>query len=632
VTNFATAESGAVRALTAAARSLSPGLLTALCFLLVAGSAALAVGTTETLGVKGDESTYVAMALSLGRDGDLHFDRRDMQRFVRIYGYGPEGLFLKKGRSVEPRLQMSWPFVAVERHPVERLYFGKAFLYAWAAAPFAFVAGVNGLFFFNVLLIAGVLFTGYEFLVQRAAPAPALLFASAFVGASIAVLYSVWLTHEVLNFAVVFFAYFLWLYKEVAPAERASRWLLHPRTDFAAAALLGLVTYAKPPNLLLVAPIVLWLWWRRRVLTGLALGLWFAAFVVGGFGLTALITGDWNYQGGERKTFYGSFPYETRGATFDNTGVPMATDDLADDESLEREVFWPRFVANAGYFVAGRHFGFVPYFFPGAVALMLWALNWRRARPWRAGIVLAVAATVLVMLVQLPFSWSGGGGPPGNRYFLSIYPALLFVIPSLSSIVPGIVAWAGGALFISHIVLQPVYASKFPWVTSQRGLLRLLPVELTMADDLPVRLTLARSRLNYGDPPVLLYLVNDGAFAPEPAGIWVAGAARADILVRSADQPSNLYVEIESPIANEVWLSAGAGTRHLRLDPGRVQRLLLPVEWIRARPGSGACLLTVTTAEGFIPRLHDPASQDVRFLGALLRFTVAPPAAGPPAE
>ncbi|HSC27576.1 MAG TPA: hypothetical protein VLD67_09890 [Vicinamibacterales bacterium] len=627
------ADAGARAAGTAAARLISPGALAALLFLVVAGSAALAVGTTETFGIKGDESTYVAMALSLGRDGDLHFDRRDLQRFISIYGHGPEGLFLKKGRSIHPRLVASWPFVVLERHPVERLYFGKAFLYAWAAAPLAFLAGVNGLFLFNVLLLAVVLAAGYAFLVSHSAPLPSVLFVTAFGGASVAVLYTVWLTPEILNFALVFVAYFLWLYKEtVPPGRRVPRWLFHPGTDFAAAALLGLATYSKPPNLLLIAPLVLWHWWRRRVVAGLGIGLCFGAFVAGGFALTAMVAGDWNYQGGERKTFYGSFPYESRAATFDTTGLPMATDDLSDDESLEREVFWPRLLSNAGYFLAGRHFGFIPYYFPGAVALVLSLIALRRTTAWRMAILAAVGATVIVMLIQLPFSWSGGGGPPGNRYFLSVYPALFFAVPALKSIVPGLVAWAGGAVFIAHIVLQPVYASKFPWVTSQRGLLRLLPVELTMADDLPVRLTLTHARLHYGDPPVLLYLIDEHAFAPEPAGIWVAGAARADILIRSADQPPYLRVELESPIANEVRLSAGSGTRRVRLEPGRIHHVQLPVEWIRARPGSGACLLSIRTSDGFVPRLNDPDSQDSRYLGALIRFTVAEAPDGTTAE
>ncbi len=621
-----------------AGRRLSPGLIAAICFAIVTGSAALAINPRDVYGIKGDESTYVLMALSLARDGDLRYDKRDLERFWQVYGHGPEGVFLKRGGPLRPRLTGSWPFIRFEHPPdraADRLYFAKALLYAVAAAPFAFIAGVQGLFLMNVLLLAAVLYAGYQFLAARNTPAVSLLFVTAFVGASATVIYAAWLTHEVLNFALIFLAYFFWLYKEVIPADPtgARGGLRSPRTDLLAAALIGLASYAKPPNLLMAGPIVLWYLWRRQFVHALVVSACFALFVAGGFGVTALITGDANYQGGDRKTFYGSFPFESRDATFDTRGMAMATNEVGNDESFEQAVFWPRLRANAEYFFVGRHFGFVPYYFPGVVAVALCLIDWRRRTVWQIAILMAVAATALVLLIKTPFSWSGGGGPPGNRYFLSIYPALFFVVPAVASVASGIAAWAGGALFIAHIVIQPFYASKFPWVTSQRGLLRLLPVELTMADDLPVRLNLERARITYSEPPLLIYLVDENAYQPEPVGIWIAGAARADILVRSDHETAQMRVRLESPISNDVALSAGGPTVHVRVEPGQVQQVLVPVEWINGRPGVGACLLSVRTSSGFVPQLRDATSGDKRFLGVLIDFAVAiPTAQGPRIE
>jgi hypothetical protein len=76
------------------------------------------------------------------------------------------------------------------------------------------------------------------------------------------------LTPEVFNFSLVFFAYFLWLYKEVAPSP-ASRFLQGTMSDVGAAVLLGAATYSRPSHALLVAPIVLWWWWRRRSSTAI---------------------------------------------------------------------------------------------------------------------------------------------------------------------------------------------------------------------------------------------------------------------------------------------------------------------------------------------------------------------------
>src|SRR6185369_11488684 len=46
------------------------------------------------------------------------------------------------------------------------------------------------------------------------------------------------------------------------------------------------------------------------------------------FGLNKAITGEMNYQGGERKTFYGTFPFETQAVTFGNSGIWATTNEL----------------------------------------------------------------------------------------------------------------------------------------------------------------------------------------------------------------------------------------------------------------------------------------------------------------
>ena len=72
----------------------------------------------------------------------------------------------------------------------------------------------------------------------------------------------------------------------------------------------------------------------------------------------------------------------------------------------------------------------------------------------------------------MPYTWSGGGGPSGNRYFLSIYPALFFIMPPLGSMAPAVVAWLGGALFTAHILINPFVSAKRPYLSVERGALR----------------------------------------------------------------------------------------------------------------------------------------------------------------
>ena len=105
-----------------------------------------------------------------------------------------------------------------------------------------------------------------------------------------------------------------------------------------------------------------------------------------------------------------------------------------------------------------------------------------------------LVASVLVLLVLAPFSWGGGGGPPGNRYFLSLYPVLFFLAPPLGA--PAAVStFLGGMLFVAPWIVTPFTASKFTWAAVDTPALRLLPIELTMVDDLPVRLSAERARI-----------------------------------------------------------------------------------------------------------------------------------------
>src|SRR5262249_61183959 len=217
-------------------------------------------------------------------------------------------------------------------------------------------------------------------------------------------------------------------------------------------------TYSKASHALLVAPLVLWAWWRRRWVEGGVVGAVAVLAAALLFGATAAATGEFNYQGGDRRTFYSKFPFDGSSQHVFEEAAIHATND-SDSESVLQD-FPNRFAHNVEYFLIGRHFGFVPYFFPGAVALALWLASRERTEPWRVFIVLAVLGSVAALLVFAPYSWSGGGGPPGNRYFMSLYPALLYITPPLTALTPAAVAWVGGALFTAQRVVDPFASAK----------------------------------------------------------------------------------------------------------------------------------------------------------------------------
>jgi hypothetical protein len=616
------------------ATSTSVVPFTAAVLVAVALAAALSVDVIRAGSkVKSDEATYVAMTLSLAYDGNLSYERRDLERFWGLYQEGPDGIFLKKGKRVRLRADLTPPFIHLLKTTdprTDRLYFGKAMIYSVVAAPFVRGLGMNGFLVLHVLLLFVVCACGYRFLRALSPPGPALGFTLAFVGAAVVPVYAIFLMPDLFNFALVFVAYFVWLYKEVAVPRVG--FLRGVWSDLLSAALLGAVSYSKLTNAPLIAPLVLLLFWRRQRRSAIATGAVFVLVTCAFFGANALITGEFNYQGGDRKTFYGSFPFESSSRDVWNERAELVTTNDSDAANvLAPSEFLGRFGHNVEYFVIGRHFGFVPYFFPGAIVLVAWASSRDRFRAWRVLALVGLGLAVLMLLIFFPYTWSGGGGPPGNRYFLSLYPVLFFVMPPVRLAGAALVSWIGGALFTAKILINPFVSAKNTWEIAERGFARRLPIELTMAQDLPLMLAQPpRGRIPYGhNPEVLLYFLDTHAYPPEPVGtasdgyliyaMWVSGSGRADIIVRSERQLQRLNVTAESPIRTLFTVAAGGPASTRSLAPGQPQTFSVAASGVRGL-GSYAYLLTALSKEAFTPHVRDPHSNDVRNLSVMMRF------------
>jgi hypothetical protein len=601
---------------------VGPALI-GLLLLVAALAAAISVDVIPAgYGVKSDEATYVGMTLSLAYDHDLAYQRNDLERFWGLYKQGPEGIFLKRGKSIRVRVNATPPFVHLNRRDEarsDRLYFAKAFVYSVFAAPFVRLLGMNGFLVFNVLLLYAVCVCGHLFLRTRSSGAAAGIFTLAFVGATVVPVYAVYLMPDLFNLAVVFFAYFFWLYKEVKRPDDpalAGRW-----TNLLAAVLLGIATYSKPPNALLIAPLVLLPFWRKKWTDGVLVALVFAATTGALFGANLAVTGEFNYQGGYRKTFYGSFPFDSSRDVWHQNENLVATNDSDSQTVLNPSEFAGRFAHNVEYFFIGRHFGLVPYFFPGFVALVAWAFSRDRFRAWRTLTVLSLSGGVVFWLIIAPYSWSGGGGPVGNRYFLSMYPLLFFLMPPMQTSAAGIVAWVGGALFTAKVLISPFTIAKNTWELSEHGAARRLPVELTMATDLPVMLAQPlRARIHYRNDPLMeLFFLDNHAFPPEPDGMWIAGGGRADIIVKTEEPVHHFAITASSPIRTTLTISAGAATSVIPILPGKPVSFQVPASGVRGQE-SYECLMSAQSSDGFVPHLRNPSEADGRNLGVILNF------------
>jgi hypothetical protein len=619
-----------------------------------------------------DEATYYSLAYSLVRDGDFTYERRDLERVWREFPTGPEGIFLKRGHDVAFHVTSHFPFVELEQRADsrnDRAYYAKSFIYPLAAAPFVFLFGTNGFLLLHALLLTLDFAAAYAFLRARAAPVAAVSYALVFFVASAAPVYLVWLTPEIFNLSVSLCALFLWAYKEVAPpldapldappdpspdtpatggsGSRWSRFLRSPGSTYLAAALVGIAAFSKPPYVALLAPMLALALWRRqwRVFV-IAAGI--CAIVAGGFFTWNLaVTGEFNYQGGDRNTFYGGtgFPFQTSTAPFRSAAgnVERGRSGLLTEILLSRDALLSVFPRNLVYFMLGRHTGLVPYFFPGVLSLILFlAARGARAR-WQWLIAGTFFCACVGMLLLVPYTYSGGGGPIGNRYFIGFYPLLLFVTPALRSARPALIAMLVGGLFTAQLVLNPFYASYHPAEHVKAGLFRLLPVELTLLNDLPINVTPSRIKQPLppasGGPPTLAYFLDDNAYPLEGEWFWVRGVSRTELLLRGPAVPRqdgtfdslrihHLTIQVESgDAANRVTIRSSGDRSTVSLEPhsaGTVTLLVgdgVPYHKDPGLPTSYVYWLSIESETGFVP-MFSSGTRDSRYLGA--RVHIAP--------
>jgi len=604
-------------------------------------------------GFQSDEATYYSLGHSLAQDRDMQFQRKDLVRVWKEFPSGPQGIFLKRGRSVRLEPQGRPPFVRWVKGPdsrADRLYYGKSFVYPLFAAPFILLVGTNGFLVLHALLLTACFGAIYAFVRARSSAAAALGYAVVFLFGSAAPVYFVWLTPELFNLAFVLLGLFFWAYKEVAPAavptgtwlDRWSRLLRSPWSDVIACALLGIATFSKPLNVLAAAP-VLWLALLRRQWTRVALvSLAFVAMAGGLFLVNGVSSGDMNYQGGgpDRSTFYGRFPFQTPDATFETTGEVRATDGLLTDVIFNRDALTTVLRHNAAYFLVGRHTGLVPYFFPGILTLGLFLFAGRHRRePFQWLVLLALVLASVGLLVYMPFTYSGGGGPVGNRYFMGYYALFLFLVPAAITVRTAVAAAVVGGLFTVQLIVNPFYSSFFPATHPKYGLFTWLPIELSLVNDLPVNVTPSRAKQPLaGDPPILAYFLDDNAYNREGEWFWVRGESRTDLILRAPARPhpdgaftslalSALDIEVATGAAAAV-VSIDTRAERVQVAPGAhggtTVRVAMPEGFpykaVPGQPLNRVYRISIAASEGFVP-LFDEGVRDSRFLGARIRIS-----------
>jgi len=296
---------------------------------------------------------------------------------------------------------------------------------------------------------------------------------------------------------------------------------------------------------------------------------------------------------------------------------------------------------NLWYFLVGRNAGLLPYFFPGMLAVALFLFS-RDKRAWQWFALGTICAAVAMHVFVWPFTWNGGGGPIGSRYFLAFYPLFLLLVPATAGIGATLVTFIVGALFTAPIVLNPFYASTHAGEHTESAALRKLPIELTLINDLPVAQNGdRRMRPLGGTPAVWAYFPDDNAYNPEGPRFWVKGRSTTEVVLRAPVESmggdkylskaiARLNVEIRNGgVPNRVTVSSGRDSKTFDMSPGDVSTASLDVRsgvpFRRdVQPVSYLYTLSVTTSDGFVPFLQTPCGapgqcpSDSRFLGAMI--------------
>ena len=414
--------------------------------------------------LRGDEGSYVAMAESLARDGDLRFDEADAARARERPG-GLTVILQRTGRGV---------------------VYSKPILYPLLAAPAFALAGEAGLPVFNALVVLLALALARALLVRVGAPARATATVIVFAAASIVLPWIGWKMSESLVVALALAGLTLALAAErpapAPPRGLAGRLLAGRAAPLVGALLLGLLVSLREPHAAVAGVPALAALLRGRFAAALRSAATVAVAYAGVLALTWALTGAVNPYKAVRTTFNPETGYPAGAASAAMTRFERP-DELATSSLALRPVWQPRNSLYAAlYFVVGRHSGLLAYL---PLALVLLALLVRRGDAVSAATLAGFAVLALFYLVWWPANYFGGETFVGNRYLLAGYAALLAGVPRLPSArqLAGVTLLA--ALFgLSSLV--SVRRTAGVDATSQShayaGLFRLLPYESTASN------------------------------------------------------------------------------------------------------------------------------------------------------
>jgi hypothetical protein len=552
--------------------------------------------------LKADEPAYYLMALSLARDHDLVCDTGDLGRLFDEYPY-----------------LAAFNVILMTDDGWHTVFFGKPYVYSLLAAPFAGLFGANGLVAFNMLLLMGMVWMGTAYLSRFNAAPLAALYSVGFFVLSTAIAYVFWLHPEVFNMTCVATSLFLVLH-EFEDGSAVGRWarvrqsLFGPRLRVIwSGALLALASYNKPMLAAMALPSLFVLWKKREWGRGV---LWLASAVL----TIVLVSGGAILFTGHPSAYLG---VERMGVqVFDPQQMPVDPVErpAAAEAPTTNSWTWLARVPDVdlgdlstqiGYFLWGRHTGLIVYM-PFAVLSVVLFLLYSRRSGVRWVTLLALVAVALFFLVWIPFNWHGGGGFVGNRYFVNVYPAFLFLVTRISPAWLIAVGYALGGFLLGPILFTP-FGAPVPEPTLQAHVrnppTRWFPLELDFRNKLPGYHGVGMSGAYFFGRKDAFQFANDEVVihGAMPVELWMVTYA-------PLSHPAIFEVRNSAP-ANEIVIDLSGDRRELVFEGARAVRSekvelvprKAPIPLKEGRRTVYAYRLFVETRTGFIPNAAENA-------------------------
>lgn len=556
------------------------------CFLVIFPLTIQKPGLPLTL--KADEAAYYLMAESLAHDRDLVVENEDVRRLFDRYPARP-------AKNVILMSNDGW----------STAYYGKPYIYSLFATPLVRIFGPNGMVAMNMALLMACVWMGAIYLARFNSAGLATVFAAGYFLASSAFAYVFWLHPEIFNLtaiaACLFFAFHEF---STGPGSKGLVW-----TRFGAPALSGavltLAVYNKP-MFAAVGLAALYQLLRRQGWKSVL--VWIAAAattMVAICGLSIALTGQASaYLGVARAgvTLHSEDldpaldPLRTRAALdapVEGADQGAVTDDAAGPPAKGRRananswgwIFKPppiqarKLIEEVPYFLVGRHVGLFPYLPFTAIALLLFALHSRRSLE-RWVLLAATLAIAVYTMLWVWFNWHGGGGFVGNRYFVSVYPAFLFLVTRIRPRWLTVAGFTLAGLLVGGIVFTP-FGSPVREPTLQSHVryapFRWFPFELSIRGQIPGYRGVSQQGL--------YFLGREDVFRQHGHWLWTHTGDEVEVFVLAWEpiQETSFFVRSYAT-PNRVTLRMGGDTQIVNLDSLQpVKVVLSPVTPYKVR-------------------------------------------------